>query len=409
VILKTSYDLLAPANIEDPYPLYARLRDSMRFHWSESLGGWAVLRYDDVRSALRDESLSAARFAPQIERLRTSGVAEDDPSRRLYESLGRWFTFADPPAHTRLRVLTRDVMLKPLKNATPYVERQVDRLLAAAAEKGEIDIVQELGRPLSLGVIVEMLGVPEEDRDRFVQWTDALTDFIGGALNVPDRRALAERANMELTDYLGQLVASRRAEPQDDLLSGLAQASSADGDRLDDDEVVATAAMFLFAGHGTTTNLLGNGMLALLRHPQDLAALTADPDGCELAVEELLRFDSSVQITVRVAARDGAAGIDEARAGDRVFLFVGAGNRDPDRFPDPDRLDLRRGDKGHLSFGYGLHFCLGAPLARVEAPHALRELLLRFDDFELVTDPLPWQPTVGFRGLDSLRVRFRNR
>jgi cytochrome P450 len=403
-----SYDLLAPENLEDPYPLYSELRAHSPVHRSESLGGWALTSYAAVHAGLRAADLSAARFAPNVERLVAKAVPASDPQLRLLRGLTDWFTFADPPGHTRLRTLTRDVMLRPMKAATPYVDRLLGDLLDRAADRGEIDIVQDLGRPLSLGVIVEMLGVPVEDRDRFIGWTDALTDFIGGALNVPDRRARAEVAYGELSDYLGALVAERRANPTGDLLSGLALPAK-NGDVMSDSEVVATAAMFLFAGHGTTTHLLGNGILALLRHPDKLRWLGEHPEASEGAVEELLRYDSSVQITVRVATRDGAAGIPDVEAGDRVFLFIAAGNRDESRFPSAEELDLERGEKGHLSFGYGIHFCLGAPLARVEAPAALRGLTSRFTDFELAIDTLPWQPTVGFRGLDSLPLRIRNR
>jgi cytochrome P450 len=257
-------------------------------------------------------------------------------------------------------------------------------------------------------VIVELLGVPPADRGRFTDWSDALTEFIGGALNVENRRRRAQVALEELSEYLGRAVTLRRRDGGDDLLAALIHVSR-DGDSLSDEEVIATAAMLLFAGHGTTTNLVGNGMLALLDAPEALTWLADNPGACVDAVEEFLRYDSSVQITVRNAKHDGVLGLDEIAAGDRVFLFVGAANRDPSRFADPESLVLTRADKGHLSFGFGIHFCLGAPLARIEGPIAFRRLLTRFTDLSLQATELAWQPTVGFRGLQQLPISFRER
>ena len=398
-----AYDLLAPETLADPYPLYRTLREQGPVHWSESLGGWGLTRHDDVRPALNDAGLTARRFAPYLERLAARPGA-DPEEVRLFESLSRWFTFDDPPGHTRLRTYTRRVFSAPMKAMAGAVEAMVDELLDGFEARGGGDVIADLARPLSVGAIADLLGVPREHCGRFTAWSDLLTQVIGGALQVGDRRRHAARGVRELDEYLGELVRRRRAEPTDDLIGRLAATSGDDAPT--DAEIAAIAAMMLFAGHGTTTNLIGNGLLALLRHPDQLAAARRDPAA---AVEELLRFDSPVQVTVRNAARDGALGGEEIAAGDRVFLFVASANRDAPGVADPEALDVARGDGRHLTFGYGIHFCIGAPLARIEAPIAFAKLLERFPDIRLAADEreLKWQRTVGFRGLESLPVRVR--
>lgn len=397
------YDLLAPAQLRDPYPLYAELRRAGAAHWSDSLGGWALTRYADVRPALGHSELSAARFAPSLARLRARpGVNPSD--LRLLESLDSWFTFNDPPRHTRLRAFTRQVLSPPMKAMAAAVERSVDRLLDGIAAAGAGDVIADFSRPLSVGAIAELLGVPRSHYDRFTAWSDVLTEFVGGALNVPDRRGRALAGVNEMHAYLEGLVRERRAAPTDDLIGRLAGIDAAGAPT--DQEIATVGAMMLFAGHGTTTNLIGNAVLALLRHPDQLELLRRDPDRVPAAIEELLRYDSPVQITVRNAACDGALGIDGARTGDRVFLFLGAANRDGAEHEAPDTLDVSRADAHHVSFGYGIHFCIGAPLARIEARAALGRLIERFPALRLAVgeSELRWQPTVGFRGLERLPV-----
>ncbi len=398
------YDLLAPATLADPYPLYRSLREQGSVHWSESLGGWGLTRHADVRPALNDGDLSARRFAPYLERL--AGRADADPHDvRLYESLSRWFTFDDPPGHTRLRTFTRKVFSAPMKAMGGSVEALVDELLDGIEANGCGDVIADFARPLSVGAIADLLGVPREHCDRFTAWSDLLTQVIGGALQVGDRRRRASEGVEALDEYLGELVRRRRAEPSPDLIGRLA---ATDGDGAPtDEEIAAIGAMMLFAGHGTTTNLIGNGLLALLRHPDQLDVLRRDAGLVPAAVEELLRFDSPVQVTVRNAARDGALGVEEIAAGDRVFLFVASANRDAPGVDSPDELDVTRGDGRHLTFGYGIHFCIGAPLARIEAPVAFARLIERFPKLRLALpeDELEWQRTVGFRGPQSLPVR----
>jgi cytochrome P450 len=398
------YDLLAPGTLADPYPLYRALREQGRVHWSASLGGWGLTRHDDVRPALNATDLSARRFAPYLERLAARPDA-DPEDVRLYESLNRWFTFDDPPGHTRLRTHTRRVFSAPMKAMTGAVETMVDELLDGIERNGGGDVIADFARPMSVGAIADLLGVPRADCDRFTQWSDLLTEVIGGALAVDDRRRRAARGVRELDDYLGALVRRRRAEPTPDLIGRLAAIGGEDAPA--DEEIAAIGAMMLFAGHGTTTNLIGNGLLALLRHPRQLELLRREPERVPDAVEELLRFDSPVQVTVRYASRDGALGVEEIAAGDRVFLFVASANRDAPGVDAPEELDVARADGKHLTFGYGIHFCIGAPLARIEAPIAFTRLIERFPRLRLAVPEheLAWQRTVGFRGLVSLPVR----
>lgn len=356
-----------------------------------------------MRTALASPELSGARFAPYIERL--SQRPDADPEERaLFEMLDRWFTFSDPPVHTRLRSRTVRAFSGPMKAMAGAVTELADALLDRFEADGGGDLIAGFGRPISVGAISDLLGVPREDGPRFTAWSDQLTELVGGALTVPNRRRRALAGVRELYAYLGALVRDRRTAPTGDLLGRLVALSGEDS--LSDEEVVSIGSMMLFAGHGTTTNLVGNGMLALLRHSEQLAALRAAPQRIATAIEELLRYDSPVQVTVRVAVRDGALGFAPIRAGDRVFLFVGSANRDAPGDGAPEELDVLRDESRHLSFGYGIRFCLGAPLARIEARIAFARLLERFGEIHLAEPEasLRWRPTVGFRGLQTLRV-----
>jgi cytochrome P450 len=297
-------------------------------------------------------------------------------------------------------------MSGPMKAMTVSVDELVGELLDAAEERGEIDVVADLARPASIGAVVKLLGVPSADKELFTEWSEMLTEYIGGAIDVPNRRERARTALRELSDYLDALVSDRRSSPGEDLISALIAARN-NGDSLSSEEVVATAAMLLFAGHGSSTNAVGNGLFALLRNPAQRDALADGAVTAERAVEEILRYDSPVQVTVRNADRDGALDCPEINAGDRVFLFVASANRDGERVESPNEFDLGREKAAHITFGYGIHFCIGAPLARIEVPLVFKRLFERFKSIELTESELHWQPTVGFRGLKELPVAVR--
>ncbi len=397
--------LLEPALLADPYPFYHRLRREDPVHWDEEMGYWAVTRYADVVAALRDPRLSAARTAPSVD-------AWLPPE--LHEALGpvvhaimRQMLFLDPPDHTRLRGLVNKAFTpRAVEAMRAHIQQIVDGLLDRIQESGrtEIEVIAELAYPLPAIVIAELLGVPPEDRDQFLLWSN---DFglILDDTTAPEETMRAMYGVADFIVYFRRIIEDRRAAPRDDVMGALIAAEEA-GDRLSTDELLGNCILLLAAGHGTTTHLIGNGLVALLRHPDQLDLLRADPTLSPSAVTELLRYDAPVQSTGRLVTQDMEIGGKSIRAGQGVTLRLGAANRDPAQFPDPDRLDLTRGDSRHLAFGYGIHFCVGAPLARLEGEIAFNTMLRRLPGLRLASDALTWDPGVVFRGLSSLPVAF---
>jgi cytochrome P450 len=400
------YDPRRPEHIADPFPIFARLRAEDPVHWSAILGGWVLTRYRDVRQVLNDPRFSADRITPFRDHLAPdarAGVAE------LLKTLGLWAVFNDPPAHTRRRgLLNKAFTSRAVVALQPMIERIVDHLIARAAARGEMDLIADFAYPLPASVIAGMIGVPIEDLDRFKTWSDEIAAFVGSALATPDKRERGERGVREMSAYFRAMVADHRRNPREDILSGLIAATDS-GAMLSEDELVASCILLLFAGHETTTNLIGNGMLALLRHPGALAALRRDPSLAAAAVEEMLRYDGPTQAMTRIALEDMS--LDEGgatiRRGDRVFALLNAANRDPAVFPDPDLFDVARDDIRHLSFGFGIHFCLGAPLARLEGRIGVAALVRRLPELTLALDRPEWTDSFVLRGVKALPVRFR--
>jgi cytochrome P450 len=312
--------------------------------------------------------------------------------------------FRDPPEHTRLRGLVNKAFTpKVVEGLRPHMQRLVDGLLDAAASRGEMDVIAELAFPLPVTVIAVMLGVPEEDHRRFNAWSRELTLTLEPVIPA-DHLLRAGRAAEEIIDYFRHLVARKRQRPGDDLLTALIHAEE-QGRRLDTEEMLANAVLLLVAGHETTVNLIGNGALALLHHPEALARLGREPGLIESAVEEVLRYDSPVQITSRLVREDTTVGGQPVQRGTEVLMLLGSANRDEARFAQPDRLDLARPDNKHLSFGGGAHYCLGAPLARVEGQLALGALARRFPKLRLAGEPAR-RPSAVLRGLTRLPIKF---
>jgi unspecific monooxygenase len=307
----------------------------------------------------------------------------------------------DPPDHTRLRrLVSKAFTARLIERLRPRIEQVVQELLADAS--GEVDLIRALAYPLPVILISELLGVPAQDRDRFKGWSDALArgldpDFLLPAADIAER----DQARLEFAAYFQELSALRRSDPRDDLLSALVAVSDG-GDALTEQELLATCILLLVAGHETTVNLIGNGALALLRHPDQLAWLRTHPEAVPAAIEELLRYDPPVQLTLRTALQDTELAGATIKRGELVLLLTGAANRDPTVFEDPDRLDLQRAASGHLSFGLGIHFCLGAPLARLEGEIALAALLRR--DITLAGGDLAYRDNLVLRGLARLPV-----
>jgi cytochrome P450 len=393
-----SFNPMDPEFLADPYPTYHRLRVEDPVHYSP-LGFWVLTRYEDVSAVLRDPrfikeplaALVAARFGAEVPR-----------------GVGLSMLDRDPPDHTRLRSLVSTAFTpRVVEGLRPRIQQIVDGLITRAQAAGSMDVIEEFAYPIPVNVICEMLGVPVEDHERFKGWSLDIARGLDSIWlpqdsEVPRRSAAARHA---ISDYFRGLIAERRASPRGDLLSALITAEEA-GDKLNEEELLATCILLLIAGHETTVNLIGNGVLALLRHPGELRRLRETPGLITSAVEELLRYDGPVQRTARVASADATIGGRTIRKGEMVMPFIGAADRDPAQFPDPDRLDLTRSDNRHIAFGWGIHFCLGAPLARVEGQIALDMLVRRLPRLELVTGSPEYRQSLTLRGLKTLPVKF---
>ena len=395
--------VLRPEIAADPYPLYHHLRSEDPVRWDAPLGAWVVTRYADVVSALSDARLSAERITLSTEWLPEAMRETLGP---VFRALARQMLFLDPPDHTRLRgLLNKAFTPRVVQGMRPRIQAIVDDLLDAVQEAGRMDVIQDFAYPLPAIVIAEMLGVPPEDRDQFRIWSDDFGALIGRSDLTLDGATRALRGVAEFMDYFRDIVARRRASRRDDLMQALIAAEDR-GDALTEEELLANCVLLLAAGHGTTTHLIGNGLLALLRNPDQLRKLRDDPSSIAAAVTELLRYDSPVQATGRVAADELPIGARRVGVGEGVILCLGAANRDPEQFADPDRLDIGRRENRPIAFGHGIHFCLGAPLARIEARIAFATLLRRLPGLRLETDVLEWEPSLSFRGLARLPVAF---
>jgi hypothetical protein len=401
------YDPKEPSFQADPYPVYARMRAAGPVHFrlfeqpdGRELPVWVLTRWQDCVSVLRDPRFSAQKNFLEMIAGPAAQMEELKPLVRTYNAL---MLFVDPPRHTRLRNLVGKAFTpRRVQHLRPRVEAIVTQLLDQAEARGRLDLMADLAVPLPIIVIAELLGVPVEDRDRLKVWSDNAALLLDGTLR-DDHLAVAVPNFLELVDYLKHVIEARRKEPRDDLISALVAAQDAD-DSLDDYEVLATCALILGAGHETTTNLIGNGMWALLRDRAAFQRLGREPGLLPSAVEELLRFDSPVQVTSRVPLEDVEIQGVAIPKGDEVNTLIGSANRDPAQFPEPDRLVLDRPDNRHLSFGHGPHFCLGAPLARLEGEVAFGELARRFPEMRLERDPPPRRAGFVLRGLQSLPV-----
>jgi len=371
-----------PEFFTDPYPTYEELRDEP-VRWDEELQGWVLTGYAEVAAALSDPRVS-----------RGGGPQEGDLLTRL---LTRMMLFTDPPDHTRLRALAnRAFTPRRVEALTPRIAAIVDEELARVGD-GEWDLIEGLAYPLPVIVIAEILSLPPEDRDLFKRWSDDVIAVAAGVGDDPERRERALRSADELAEYFAGLVADLRARPNDTLLSGLVQAEE-NGGRLREEELLATAILLLMNGHETTTFAIGNGILALLQHGVELARLRSDPGLLGGAVEEILRYDGSVQMRGVLAGEDLELDATQIRAGQTLWLAIGATGRDPRQFAKPNRFDLDRSPNRHLQFGLGPHFCIGAALARAEIQLALAGLFDNFRRIELATDEIRWHEIPAFRG-----------
>lgn len=399
-----------PEFIANPYAFYSRYREEDPVHWGISsnprlLGAWYLFRHEDVVKVLED-----SRFGREARRVREDSEAPlVPPAYKGFQSMvSNWLVFRDPPNHTRLRSLVNKVFSQRMvENIRPTIFSIVDSLLDQVHARGEMDLIEEFAFPLPVMVIAALLGVDPKDHPLFRRWSMALLEASASRLTPsPETYARAEEATQGLIHYFTRAIAQRRTEPRQDLITDLIKAQE-EGERLSEQEVLSMCIHLLTAGHETTVNLIGKGMLALLRNSDALKILRSHPERIPGAVEELLRYDSPVQMVTRWAYEDVEIGGKLIRRGDSVGLMLGAANRDPLRFENPEVLDIQREDCRHCVFGSGIHFCLGSALARAEGQIAFNILLNRLPELCLADQTLEWHSTIVFHGFKHLWVTFR--
>ncbi len=404
--LKDSAGAEAPVDMresawrEDPHPLLRELRQRSPVT-RDVLGIWLVGRHGDVNAGLRSSHLSREPWRSPAYRQLRPFIAES-PMERMVE---QWMLFNDPPKHTRLRRLANHAFRPPVIDAMRQrIEAVTDELIDALPADGPFDLMAGLAQPLPVRVICDVLGLPADDFATTKAWSDALALLVEPVRRRVDLEA-AGRAAQEMADYLRAHVAHHRHEGRRDDLLGSLVAAQDDGSTLTDDELLGNLILLFIAGHETTTNLIGNGVLTLLRHPGELARLRADPDLIETAVEEMLRYEGSVNFIARHPAVPYRVGDATIGPGETIFFMLGAANRDPAAFHDPERFDVGRSPNAHLGFGAGIHYCIGAPLARLEAKIALGRLLERFPSLALAEAQPRWRRLINLRGLEGLSLR----
>ena len=390
---------LDPAFQNDPYPILAKLRELEPVHHDTTLHRYVLTCHTDVDELLFDRSLSVdpRKAAPgSFESMFGFADAERQPS----------MLFADPPYHTRLRgLVSKAFTAKAVEQMRPRIQEIVDELLDAIAPEGEVDLIEAFAGPLPTIVIAEMLGVDPADRADFKRWSDlGVMNF--NPMLTPEERELVNEAGEAMDGYLRRVIEERRERPRADLITSLIAAEEG-GDKLTDDEIVTMCSLLLAAGNLTTTDLIGNGVLTLLRNPRELKKLQDDPALIKNAVEEMLRFESPVLMSGRTPLEDRTIAGTQVGAGESVTPILAASNRDPSVYSEPDRFDITREKTDHHSFGGGVHFCLGAPLARAEAQIAVGTLVKRFPEMPAAESPLEWRRVPGFRGLKRLPVVMR--
>ena len=396
-------DAIQPEYVANPYELYRRLREADPVYRDERASAWVLTRYGDVAAALRDARFSAAGFMEDISWIPDEMRPVLEPPIR---ALTRQMLFMDPPDHTRLRgLVARAFTPRVIEGLRPAIKQISGELLDKAGEKGQLELMRDFAFPLPAIVIATMLGVPPEDRDQLNAWSASFGALLDGSRLSMEDAFLALHGVSEFIAYFRRIIRERRSAPGDDLLQAMINAEE-QGDALSEEELLGNCVLLVAAGHGTTMHLIGNGTLALLRNPRQLQRLREEPTLMPSAVAELLRYDSPVQMTSRRAREDMRIGDKSISEGQEVIMCTGAANHDPAQFSDPDRLRLDRPENRHLSFGLGIHFCLGAPLARLEAEIAFSTLLHRFPNLRLAIEDVERGGGMVFRGLNRLPLLF---
>ena len=404
--MSENFDLFDAEVIQNPYPMFGTMRREAPVHWNNSVKGWFVTRYDDVELVLRDSRFSVEKIAAFADRMDASS---HENIAFLAEILGHWMAFKDPPEHTKLRqVLQSAFKPKALAALRPKIEITACEILDGLGDRTEIDLIADFGVPLPATVIGDLCGVPRDTTNMLRVWSDDIAKFVLHGRRSPDRYDRSYRALRECVDFYRELVAEHRANPRDNLTTLMIDGGETNT-RLSDDEIVSTLVFILFAGHETTTNLIANGMFALLQHPEQLALLETDRSLVASAVEEFLRFEGPAATMVRIALEDVAIGGKHIKKGERVFASIDAASRDPEMFEEAEGLNISRPRNRHMAFGKGIHLCLGAPLARLEGQVAFEALFDRYTGFQLKTDRPEWRDELITRGLKALPISMRLR
>ncbi|HEU4836459.1 MAG TPA: cytochrome P450 [Pyrinomonadaceae bacterium] len=389
--------------ITNPYRAYSHLRAAAPLHWIDKFrnGAWLVTRYADVVAGLHDARLSSQRSHTLTAALPNEVQSEFETFNRIFS---KWMLFLDPPEHSRIRkLLNKEFTPNMIQRLRPRIQHVVDSLLDDVAGKSEIEFMTEFANPLPVRVIAEMLGIPAEDQRDFQIWSDDLANFFGNATPTLEAARRAQNSLVSLTEYFRALLPERRAHKEDDLVSLLLRVEE-EGEVLTGEELLAQCTLLLVAGHETTRNLLGNGLLALLQHPDQLAKLKQNPALINSTVRELARFDSPVQFSGRAATEDFTWHDHDIRRGQTVILLLGSANHDPEKFSDPEKLEISRDEGMPLSFGHGTHFCIGAALAYTEAEIAFTTLFERASGLKLLDHVPAWRSNLSFRGLSKLPI-----
>jgi pimeloyl-[acyl-carrier protein] synthase len=390
-----------PSVLADPYPLYKKLRETDPVHWDPYLHAWVVTGYQDCITVLH--KFSADR-TPNPEQIKAMGIEQLAP---IAQVMTKQMLFMDAPTHTRLRKLCSVAFTsRRIETMRAHIAEIAETLIARALPKGKIDLIADFAAPLPAIVTAEMLGVPTDDHEQLKSWSADFAEMLGNFQHNPDRAARVLKSVEEMQEYFRAAIREQERLPREGLIHSLMTAE-VDGARLTEEEIIANTIVTMVGGQETTTNLIGNGMLTLLRNPTALTQLRDDPAIIETAVEELLRYESPSQHTARIAPEDCELGGKRIKKRDAVMAVMAAGNRDPARFADPDKLDLLRQDNRHLAFGWAAHFCFGAPLARMEGQIAFTALLNRLKDIALPPQLLTWRENLGLRGLKALNATFR--
>jgi cytochrome P450 len=396
-------DGLQPPYVANPYALYRRLREADPVYWDERANSWVLTRYADAAPALRDARFSASGFMEDIGWIPEEMRPMLEPPVR---ALTRQMLFMDPPDHTRLRGLVAKAFTpRVVEGLRPAIKQIAGELLDNVQANGHMELIHDYAFPLPAIVIATMLGVPPEDREQLNAWSENFGALLDGGNLTMENAFLALHGVSEFMGYFRQIIHQRRNAPKDDLMQAMINAEE-QGDALSEEELLGNCVLIMAAGHGTTMHLIGNGTLALLRNPRQLQHLKEQPELMPSAVAELLRYDSPVQMTSRRAKEDMQIRDKRISEGQEVVMCLGAANHDPQQFSEPDQLRLNRPENRHLSFGLGMHFCLGAPLARLESEIAFNALLRRFPNLRLKTAEVEWEPSLVFRGLKQLPVIF---